>query len=415
MLKIKKSLFLIVVCFLSSFLASASDCVRAVDEGCAVITKLSRPLTIVPTTNGFGRSCDGFIDLKDSIDTQLRLLPMDQPIATYEMGPGQGFMLAHLLAQQTAGHYGAFGLRYTYSELSRDACESVEKVFADSSTNTSNSCVATEEPDALAALRSRDIADSFNLFTGSNTVHFLSPSKFLDSLRGANCVLKNGGILALSLNCASSIKDEEFRRTFTQARDRGDYWPGYGTTERETLRHIRTERFFEGDWKSAVESSETFKVLDLLPAGIQSDVLGVIESHSKQLQGREVVLNIHDQRSITKLLEFCGFEVLSCNVYSEIYKSNFENSYMGVIARKQYNPNYVSLIPASEGEAKEKIVTEMISRASTDLSDIIYLEIRNALQILVRHPTEGRYYSSAEVDDMLQRGVTCLRKKASKA
>ena len=181
------------------------------------------------------------------------------------------------------------------------------------------------------------------------------------------------------------------------------------------MRHIRTARFFEGDWKSAVESSETFKVLALLPTDLQSDVLGLIEAHSKQLQDREVVLNIHDQRSIIKLLEFCGFEVLSCNVYNEIYKSNFENSYMGVIARKQYSPNYVSLIPSNEGEAKEKIVTEMISRASMDLSDIIDLEIRNALQILVRHPTEGRYYSSAEVDDMLQRGVTYLRKTASKA
>jgi hypothetical protein len=150
----KKLFFLIAVCFLSSFSASASDCAKVVevDDERPLITELSGPLTIVPTTNGFGRSCDGFIALKEGIDVQLSSFPPDQPITSYEMGPGRGFMLAHLLAQQTTGRYGSSGLSYTYSELSEEARESVEKVFADLSSNALNSCVATDEPDTLVAV-----------------------------------------------------------------------------------------------------------------------------------------------------------------------------------------------------------------------------------------------------------------------
>lgn len=412
----KKLFFLIVVCFLSSFLASASDCAKALgDDECVVTTELSGPLTIVPTTNGFGRSCDGFIALKEGIDAQLSSLPTEPPITVYEMGPGQGFMLTHLLGQQTAGNYGSSGLRYIYSELSDDARKSVEKVFADLSSHASNSCVSTDEPDTLVAVRGETFESSFDLFMGINTMHFLPPSKFLDGLRGANRALKNGGILAISLNYASSIKDEEFRRVFSQKSANGDYWPGYGATERETLRYVRTARFFQGDWKSAVQSSETFKTLAFFPPGIQKDVVDLIELHSRQLQGGEIIMNIHDQTSIQKLLEFCGFEILSCNIYNEIHSSKPENTYMGVIARKRYCPNYISLTPSNEWEAKEKIVAEMMSRVEVDTSDIIYWEIRNALQSILMHPTEKRLYSCVEIDAVLQRGVAYLRKTSTYA
>jgi hypothetical protein len=256
---------------------------------------------------------------------------------------------------------------------------------------------------------------SFDLFMGINTMHFLPPLKFLDGLRGSNQILRDGGILAISLNYTSSIKDEEFRRVFSQKSAKGDYWPGYGATERETLRHIRTARFFQTDWKSAVRASETFRVLASFPLGVQKDVLDLIELHSRQLQGGEIIMNIHDQLSIQKLLEFCGFEVLSCNIYSEIHESKPENGYMGVIARKMYCPNYVDLIPSNEGERKEKIVAEMMSRVEVDTSDIIHLEIRNALQHILKHPTEKRLYSSAEIDVALQRGIAYLRKTSTDA
>ncbi|MBY0462265.1 MAG: class I SAM-dependent methyltransferase [Alphaproteobacteria bacterium] len=319
-------------------------------------------------------------------------------------------MLEHLLTQQTTGRYGSSGLSYTYSELSEDARGSVEKVFADLSSNALNSCVATDEPDTLVAVGKKTFESSFDLFMGINTMHFLPPSQFLNGFREANRVLKNGGILAISLNYASSIKDEEFHRVFSQKSAKGDYWPGYGTTERETFRHIRTARFFQTDWKSAVRASETFRVLASFPPGVQKDVLDLIELHSRQLQGGEIIMNIHDQTSIQKLLEFCGFEVLSCNIYSEIHESKPENSYMGVIARKMYCPNYVDLIPSNEGERKEKIVAEMMSKVEVDTSDIIHLEIRNALQSIMMHPTEKRLYSSAEIDAVLQRGIAYLRK-----
>lgn len=417
---IKKTFFILTFCFLYPYYSSASDCVAVPTEDSenVVITELSRALTIVPTTNGFGRSCDGFRALKSEIDTRLSLFPPEQPLAVYEMGPGAGFILDYLLSQQRAGHYGARGIAYTYSDLSEENRESVEAVFTRSSSHTSNSCIPTIEHDTLVALKDSAFSDSFNLFIAVNTYHFLPPSQFLDCLRIANGVLKKGGIFALTLNYASNIKDPEFQSAFKQKSRSGNFWPGYGTTERETLRHLRTARFFQGNWELAVRASETFQVLGLLPLGesIQTDVLALMKNHAQQLQKGEVILNIHNQNSIRRLLEFCGFEVQSCNIYNEIYNGKFENSYMGIIASKQCSPNYVYLRPKTEGEDKEAKVEILLKKEGEtpdDPIEIIHLEIQNALQLILRHPTKG-IYTHSEIDAMLQRGITALRTAALK-